>query len=48
MSNPLSLQPGGVNFRYNKLRLFNILAFMFYNVKGLRSGLRHWVAKING
>ena len=39
---PLSLQPNDVNLWYFKLTLFNPIAFIFWNIKGLR----HWFATI--
>ena len=39
---PLSLQPYDVNLWYFKLTLFNPIAFIFWNIKGLR----HWFATI--
>ena len=41
---PLSLQFDGVHIWYFKLRLFNITAFIVWNIKGLRD----WVAKLQG
>ena len=39
---PISLQPYDVNIRYFKLTLFDLIAFIVWNIKGLR----HWVATI--
>ena len=39
---PISLQPYDVNLWYFKLTLFDLIAFIVWNIKDLR----HWVAKI--
>ena len=39
---PISLQPDDVNLWYFKLTLFDLIAFIVWNIKGLR----HWVATI--
>ena len=39
---PISLQPDDVNLWHFKLTLFDLIAFIVWNIKGLR----HWVATI--
>ena len=39
---PISLQPDDVNLWYFKLTIFDLIAFIAWNIKGLR----HWVATI--
>ena len=40
--NPISLQPNGVSLWYFKLTLFDLIAFIVWNIKDLR----HWVAMV--